>query len=279
MHDRHPSSRRLRFVQLVGVVLAVTTLSGCFDLLEEIWIAPDGSARMTLDVALAMPLLRLAGQDPFTKMQEDAKRTKAALEQDPAVKRFDFRTFEEGDVRHLVYELEVTDATKLAEIQHRVEADAADAARKADELRFAFERVGGGRLVFTQQIGRGAVTPGSDGGSTPSGGAGEGDVADNLGRAMAQAMLAGHAMTVRLHAPRIGQTNGTLNEKQDTVEWRIPVADVMAGSAKVQELRAEIELGAPVWVWGLFIGVPALLLLLAVSAMKRRRGQSLPRSL
>src|SRR5690349_1263573 len=123
MHDDHPTpSRRPRLALCALAILATTTLSGCFDLLEEIWVSPDGSARMVLDVSLPKGLLQLAGQDPFTRMREEAKKTEAVLKEDPAVKRFAFRDFEEAGVHHLVYELEVNDASKLPELHRRAAA-------------------------------------------------------------------------------------------------------------------------------------------------------------
>lgn len=265
---REGSWRAVRVSVWVLCVVAVTSLSGCFDLLQEIWVAADGSARLRLEVALPKSVLHLAGQGALTKLREDAKKTGAELKDDPVVKAFSFKDHVEGDVQHLVYELEVTDATKLGALQQRVWASAANE-KEGEGMTFRFEKGTGGALRFVQRVGKDAQR--ADGGA----GAEPGSVADRaareLGRKMAGAMFEGRFVTVRVHGPAIGETNGALNEKKDTVEWRLPMAELMSDGAPLQELRAEIETGAPLWVWGLFLGIPALLLLLSISAMKRRR--------
>lgn len=269
MHEETTIGQRVRLAVLVFCAVATCTLTGCFDLLQEIWVAPDGSARMVLDVSLPKGVLQLAGRDPFIKMREDAKKTEEDLKKDPSVKKFEFRDYEEGDVHHLVYELEVTDATKLGDLQKRATADAAKDAKKGpgDSMTFHFEKGAGGKLLFVQRLGKGGAA-GADAGAEESG---ADQAAKQFGKQMAMAMFAGHYVTVRVHGPAIADTNGTLNDKKDTAEWKIPVAELMSEDAPPHELRAEINVGAPIWVWGLFIGVPALLLMLAIAAMKRRR--------
>lgn len=256
----------MRRARLLLAVLALAGLTGCFDVLEELWINADGSARLLVDVALPDSLLRLGGHEVVTRFREEAKRTEAELEQDPNVTKFAVRDYAEAGMQHFVYELEVKDATQLQATMQKALARAASSQSELSGLRFDIAEADSGGLRFTQRLapgGASAVDAGT-GRVEPSEA-----IARDLGKHFAGAMLGGRFFTVRVHGPAITETNGVLNEEKTTAEWKIPLADLAAGTGP-SELRAKVQTGAPLWLWAVIIGVPALLLMLAVSAMKRR---------
>lgn len=250
--------------------LMLLTLTGCFDLLQEIWILPDGSARAVFDVALPKSLMGLAragGKNPLDELRADAQATEAELKKDPDVTKFEFREYEDAGQQHLVYDLTVKDATRLGELQKRAMDRNTAAKQGKANIAFRIERQGFGQYVFVQRMGEDSGAAGTAGGTAkPSE-----DVGEELGKGLAQALLGNHFYTVRVHGPLITETNGTLAEKKDTAEWKFPIVDL--SSTKPAELRAVVQAGPPLWLWPVVLGVPLLVLLLAVMAARRQRAR------
>ncbi|WPB76205.1 hypothetical protein KYC5002_45360 [Archangium violaceum] len=265
-------SPRLRWLLAPLVLL---TLTGCFDLLQEIWILPDGSGRVVLDVGLPKTFLDLArtqGKDPLEGMRADARAAEAELKKDPDVTKFEFREYEENGQQHLVYDLTVKDATRLGELQKRAMElsstvkQAKQGKGKAD-LTFQIESRGFGEYVFVQRFGEAKNAPGStDGASDPTERA-----AKDFGMQMARTLMGNHFYVVRVHGQSISETTGTLNEKKDTVEWKYNLVDLLDEAGKGGELRAVVQAAPPLWLWPVVLGVPLLVLVLAVMAARRQR--------
>lgn len=254
----------MKLGRLAVALVAVAALSGCLDLLEEIWVNPDGSARMVKEVVIPKMVLQIAGQGAVNQLRENAKQVEATLKKDPEVTKYTFRDYQDSAGQHLAYELEVKHAQKLGEIDRKAMAEAAPKQTGMGEglgLQLRPKRFGGG-YEFIQTLSKG--TPGLDGGEAQE---------NDFGQQLAQTLLSGHYVTVRVHAPTIGDTNGLVNAEKNTVEWKIPLADLASNTPRVPELRAELVTGAPLWIWAIVLGVPALLALLAFRSMRRgRRG-------
>ncbi|AKI99910.1 Hypothetical protein AA314_01537 [Archangium gephyra] len=255
--------------------LVLLTLTGCFDLLQEIWILPDGSGRVVLDVGLPKSFLDLArtqGKDPLEELRTDARATEAELKKDPDVTKFEFREYEENGQQHIVYDLTVRDATRLGELQKRAMEQSA-AARQAKQgkskadVGFQIERRGFGEYVFVQRFGEPKNAPGSPDGTNDS----TDRMAKDFGTQMARALLGNHFYVVRVHGQAIPETNGTLNEKKDTVEWKYSLVDLVDATGNGAELRAVVQAAPPLWLWPVVLGVPLLVLVLAVMAARRQR--------
>ncbi|HEX5750804.1 MAG TPA: hypothetical protein VFZ09_31560 [Archangium sp.] len=257
--------------------LVLLTLTGCFDLLQEIWILPDGSGRVVLDVGLPRSFLDLArtqGKDPLEEMRADAKATEAELKNDPDVTKFEFREYEENGQQHLVYDLTVRDATRLGELQKRA-MERSTAARQAKQgkskadMGFQIERRGFGEYVFVQRFGEPKNEPGApDGTKDPAE-----RMAKDFGTQMARALMGSHFFVIRVHGQTIPETNGTLNEKKDTVEWKYSLVDLVDETVRGTELRAVVQAAPPLWLWPVVLGVPLLVLVLAVMAARRQRAR------
>ncbi|QRN96377.1 hypothetical protein JRI60_46460 [Archangium violaceum] len=250
--------------------LVLLTLTGCFDLLQEIWILPDGSARAVFDVSLPKSLLDLArakGTDPLEQLRAEVQATEAELKKDPDVTKFEFREYEQAGQQHFVYDLTVKDATRLGELQKRAMEHSASAKQGNANIAFRIERRGFGEYVFVQRLGEDQGQSGTpDSARKPSR-----DPGEELGKSLAQALLGNHFLTVRVHGPLITETNGTLGEKKDTVEWKYALVDLADEQAKGTELRAVVQAGPPLWLWPVVLGVPLLVLGLAMMAAARRK--------
>ncbi|MFY0563470.1 hypothetical protein ACN28E_06455 [Archangium lansingense] len=252
--------------------LMLLTLTGCFDLLQEIWLLPDGSGRVVLDVGLPKSFLDLArsqGKDPLEQLRADARATEAELKKDPDVTKFELREYEENGQQHLVYDLTVKDATRLGELQKRAMEQSATAKQGKANVGFHIERKGFGEYVFVQSFGEPKNEPGSSNGTKDP----VGKAAQDFGMQMARALLGNHFYIVRVHGQSISETNGTLNEKKDTAEWKYNLVDLTDAASKGTELRAVVQAGPPLWLWPVVLGVPLLVLVFAVMAARRQRSR------
>lgn len=259
--------RRLRWLL---ACCALLTLTGCFDLLQELWILPDGSGRVVFDVGLPKSFLDLArarGKDPLEELRVEARATEEDLKKDPDVTKFEFREYEQDGQQHLVYDLTVKDATRLGELQKRAMEHSPSAKQGNANVGFSIEKRGGfGEYVFVQRLGEPKDATGSTKGT-------KNQAAQDFGTQMAKALLGNHFFTVRVHGRAIPETNGTLNDKKDTVEWKYNLMDLAAEAQKGTELRAVVQAAPPLWLWPVVIGIPLLVLLLAMTAARRHRAR------
>jgi hypothetical protein len=227
--------------------------SGCFDLVQEIWLEAGGGGRMRLEVILPKTLLglgRIGGEDLLVSVREDAANAKAELAKDPDIRKFDYRTEEEAGAFKLIYEVESNDVSKLQAAQARaLSALASKAGRRQTRdgvtpVAFTVER----RLVLGLDF-KGAVAAGPE--------RQESDPGEEFGKAMAGAMLGGHTVTVRLHAPFILSTNGTMDATRSTVEWKVPLSALVEPGFR-QEMDAQAL--AVSWKVGVALAAGALVL-------------------
>ncbi|MFL5356594.1 hypothetical protein [Archangium sp.] len=269
-----PHTAPLARLRWLLAYVALLSLTGCFDLLQELWILPDGSGRVVFDVGLPRSFLDLAraqGKDPLEQLRVEARATEEDLKKDPDVTKFEFREYEEEGQQHLVYDLTVRDATRLGELQKRAMEHSSSMKKQGNvDLAFHIEKhVGLGEYVFVQRLGEpeGAAGP-AKGTRNPSQ-----QAAQDFGTQMAKALLGNHYYTVRVHGQAIPETNGTLNDKKDTVEWKYSLVDLASEAQRGTELRAVVQAAPPLWLWPVVVGVPLLVLLLAVTAAGRQRAR------
>lgn len=244
--------KRSRGWRWVVACVAMAMCSGCFDLVQEIWLEAGGGGRLRLEISLPKSLLamgRLGGEDLLVSVREDAANAKAELAKDPDIRSFDYRSEEGPGVFKLIYEVDAKDASKLAAAQARALAALARKARggsagpSTSPVDFSIDRKLGLGLEFKGTLAGRATEPGRGG--------------DELGRAMADAMLGGHAITVRLHAPFVLSTNGQMDAARSTVEWKVPLS-ALAEPGFHQELSAQAL--SVDWKVGVAIAALALVL-------------------
>lgn len=234
----------MNVTRAIPLLILGIACSGCLELTQEVWVNGDGSGRMRLDIALPQGLLDMAaeseGEDPLAENLAEYDRLKAHPEQIPNLRSVDHSQYVDGEFHHFVIELEVYDVTALPQTMARLQERAAvdeQQADKAEELtsqhEMRLERIGHGRMLFVQTLVDDSGTPGSAGPDMQE--------MDAAGKAFLASMFAGKHFTVRLHAPKVASSNGTVDQTAGTAEWKIPLTELMAQEG-LQELRAEIEL-------------------------------------
>lgn len=264
------STSRLR---LLLALLPLFTLTGCFDVLEELWLNPDGSARLVVDLGVPRSLSGLSqlagGKDLLAQVREKQEATEAEVRQDPNVTELVSRTYEKDDQVHLVYEVSVKDATKLPDTYRKIFQKAAQREQATPvDWDFRLER-DGGDYVFVRRF----APAGADAAKATDSDAEDPaqKAAREVAKGLAKAMFVNTHFTVIVHGPGILETNGTVNEKKDTVQWKVPFSELMDPPAAGRELRAVVSGGEPLWLWPVVLGVPLAVLGLAIAAARRKR--------
>jgi hypothetical protein len=258
-----------RFRLLLALV-PLLTLTGCFDVLEELWLHPDGSAKLVVDLAVPKSLTGLSqlagGKDLHAHVREQQATAEAEVRKDPNVTELVLRDFEKDGQVHFVYELSVKDATKLPELYKRIFQQASSGEQaSAGDWDFRLEREGGNYVYVRRFVPAGAGLGNKDSKDPAE------QVAREIGKGLARALLGDHHFTVIVHGPGIVESNGTVNEKKDTVQWKLSLAELMDSPAEGRELRAVVSAGEPLWLWAVVLGVPLAVLGLAISAARRKR--------
>lgn len=255
-------------IRLLVLALFAVWLPGCFDVVEELWLNPDGSGRARLEVILPAsgvpgPVRDAASQ----QISEGAAQSGQALMREGKVKSvsFDHKTIEGAE--HFVYDVEVLNARQLDDVLPEVLSAAnlpASVMGGPHPWSVKVEQVREGELRFTQTF-EGTGSAGADAGT-----------ADNplaaFGQALASSMWSGRTFTVRVHAPRVSDTNGAWDAKGEAVEWRLDLAKVASGQQPRTEMHA--ELFTTRYPIALVIGGAAVVLVavgVLASALTRRR--------
>ncbi|WAM25404.1 hypothetical protein [Myxococcus sp. NMCA1] len=248
-------------------------LTGCFNVEQDLWIEPGGSARLVVDMGMPKSLTAMGLLGGATDAREallaKAREAEQALRQDPEVSQVMLRDYEKDGQVHLVYDVTVKDVTRLPELYRRAAEQHAQGQPSSpkDAWDFRIERQGGD-YAYTQRFNpeKAFATPVGIGDEAAE------QAAQELAKGMVKAMLVNNRLTLRIHGPGIGETNGTVNEQKDTVEWKLNLAELMDAPAEGREFRAVIRGGEPLWLWPLVLGVPLVVLLLTVAAARKRRG-------
>ncbi|MFP2957957.1 hypothetical protein ACLEPN_09035 [Myxococcus sp. 1LA] len=259
---------------LLLATLSLLLTTGCFDVQQDLWIEPRGSARLVVDMGLPKSVTALARLGGATDAKEQllttAREAEKALREDPEVTQVMLRDYEQEGQVHLVYDVTVKDVTRLPDMYRRAAEKHAQGQQTTPQEAWDFriERQGGD-YVYTQRFHPEkafAVPPVGTGDEATD------QAAQELAKGMAKAMLVNNRLTLRIHGPGIGETNGTVNEQKDTVEWKFNMAELMDAPPEGREFRAVIHGGEPLWLWPAVLGVPLAVLLLTVAAARKRRG-------
>lgn len=237
-----------RALQVV-LSLAALSLAGCLDIAEEIWIRPDGTSRGRFDIQVSETLASMgAGREGKNggfgefraKLQEKAKQLAADKEHVNSAK---YEEFKEAGKQHYVLDVEANSTSAVADAT----TDPAGAADAKQTVRF--EPGEWGKVKFVCTLG---------GKASEAAGA----------EAVSKILFADKQFTLRLHAPRILSSNGNLDEGGQMVEWKLPMAEMIAGGERGPRV---LEAVLQTRNWGVMAGVAGALLLLLVVVLSWKK--------
>ncbi|MBN2056772.1 hypothetical protein JW905_17725 [bacterium] len=256
----------MKAMRWISLALIPLLACGCFELYEEIWVNEDGSGRFKLDMGFSEILLNMAREegrdDPLQELRENYEATKADLESNPNIARFDYEEYKLGNMRHFVFDIDVRDISVVDDL-HRQIVTERDKGKLRPEGRseLTIDRLENGNLQFHQVFGNPEKDPYAP----------ENPFAEALGASFMQTMLGNRYIIVKLHGPRILSCNGTLDATMQTVEWRIPLLQLIGEGQAREELRAEVEMPRQI-NWLLMAGIVAgVVVLVAATVLIVRR--------
>lgn len=260
--------------KLIVASSCLLLLTGCFEFSEEIWISEDGSGRMKLDIGIGDMLTKLVresgGTSPIEQLKKGFQDLQAQLAANPKITKIAYDEYDFGTMNHIVLDLEVTDARLLTELNQKLMAQQRTQSRRFEFTESVLEiaKLENGHLGFYQKFGgvhKKDETEETDPASEVIGKYGE-----KFGKAMANSVLGDKFISVKVHAPAISATNGRLDSNQQSVEWRIPVLDVVGETSVAHELTAEIILPFnKLLLTGIIVGSVILIMAIIILLLRR----------
>jgi hypothetical protein len=229
-------------------LIAVVSLSGCFDFTQEIWVNQDGSGRLQYGIKLHKGLSAFSREfnlkkDPcvlFFRDRED-------IEKKPGVVSAKISNKTEKELTHCIMDIVVDDFSRLNELQDEVLRDNKTTRQKDDfNTRFNLHNKENGLASFTQTLG-------SKDNATDSNEDEFDREAHKFANMMFLSVLQGSFWSVKLNAPEITSANGKISEDKTSVVWNIQMSDILIKQDMQLELQAELDFDPPwyrrLWKW------------------------------
>jgi hypothetical protein len=256
------------------ILLAFVPLAGCFDFGEDVWINPDGSAK--LRVSIGLPEGFFAGADDSTaaagrkEMHDQFSKQTDRLRALPGVTGATMRDTTEGGTHRFMMDVDVKSYTDLSLVHDSLFADSSEGLGEGSG--HGGMKVGLKIDAHDRSLGVTFVTGKTD--SAPAA------ADDSLASSLARSLFGERGFMLRLHAPKIVRATGKIDSAATTVEWSIPIYEVSGNDAPRREMHADVELPAPTGVslgsdaWKRY-GLLALLVVLifVVGIVIGRRGK------
>lgn len=249
---------------LFALSLALTLMAiGCFEFTEEIWLRSDRSCRLHWDIAVSEAVL---ANDPAMsdQLREQHYLAQLRLGTLPGVMDTFLQEYSDEGLRHFTYEIELEHIYHITDV-HKTLADQAPLHHEGTPPEF--RRLNGRQVRFTQvladskpQFGQAELAPPPWQRQQRRHYEREKDIRDTI----VPALLADKYVTVRLHAPMIGLTNGRVNRERTTVEWKVSLAQLAAGNPVYGELQADVSFP---YSWTFWLGVALPVFVLAAGAI------------
>ena len=195
---------RRRWIPIAALVLFALLLGGCINIQQEYWLYEDGSAKVGMDIGMSQALLSMgatSGSDSSTSPFDDLKSE--FNNSNPNIKNVQVREYSDNDLQHFAVTFEVDDFEKFL----------AEEASQGSEFNITLTRTPDDSILFKQitQLDTGMGTNDMD--------------MESMGPAFEDMYW-----SVLVHVPRVISTNGEQLDN-NTVQWKIPMADIFAGKA------------------------------------------------
>jgi hypothetical protein len=226
----------MRRIAGAAALLLAVGAAGCIDVAENIRVEPAGTARYEVDFAIPEMFFGFmaaaagdSGDAPGAKFFGKPLEGRAADSTRT-------RDFVDGDMHHFAME---RDLRSLEQLPALAVADTAGSELGGKVLPgYAVVRLDAHRLRLTR-----ALNPDSTDKAKILGRLDEdstGVASSTLSDEAMGRMFAGRTYTLRLHAARIESANGTIAADGKSVEWRMPITDMISGDT-LKTLEAVID--------------------------------------
>lgn len=218
-----------------GILILLATslvLEGCMDLTQEYWVSADKSTRVETTFAMTLPPEMLA--EFQNKSEQELAQTEVCGESFDDTKQ----EMQAKGASNIKVSRKVTEEQIIC----KVSADF----KTYHEANAAFndvEQKDGPKMgMRIEDSGKDARFSGKLGGKIPAANKSQEEIAQQeQAKQMLAAMFQDKYMTVIVHAPKIGNTNGKLSKDKKTVTWKVPFLELMVEEKEVA-LNADLDL-------------------------------------
>jgi len=244
-------------------------LSGCLDMQQEIWIQPDGSGRLRLDLGIREQTPEGGEEDEnlssevHTELDSGFLEAARRLRDDPRV-----RSLHTEDYRQEGYERAAIDVTVD---QWRDLPDIAAIVTGLQEVQdsdlrdiFLFQLEERDGTIYYRQPVTGASPTESE----------TRDLGRELGAALTRAVFDDSKITVTLRSPTLSHANGRWLMDKSGVEWTVELDDLVSDPLEPGAFHAEIGPSARSWHFWRVVGVILAVTVLVGMLAWFRRGRN-----
>ena len=257
---------------LAPLLLPALLLSGCIDVRQDIYINPDGSGRLRIDVGIRSTADPAAEEIP-EHPGEDLKVIARRIHTDPRVQSVHVEEYSEDVWDRGVIDLSVHDWRDLPALNRLLAADPGRSKNGSSGLeRWFFFSLGEdeeGVVDFRQ--------PEADGMPSPSGAPAASANGTLFGWEWDRSAFAEGSLTVTLHSPMVSRTNGLWQLDKASIRWTVTLTTLLDPASSPQPFSAEIGPSARsshFWrIVGIILTVTALVGLLAWFRSSRREAR------
>jgi hypothetical protein len=245
------------------MAICALILCGCIDIEQELWIEADGSGH--LKTTVGMPDMSdmmgdMGGQEGMDEQKaEEQKKLIEQYKKDPNVTEVTISESVKDDMMYTCTEIHFKDVEKIGPIWSKsmesAESAGGDDNKKSDAP--TIKKLSNGNYQFTYTL-QSEAKEGSD-------------AENEAAKQMMQQMFQGKFYTIRIHHPEKANAKDSLGKIIDggkTVEWKIPMADLMQPGYK-QELKAELGPAGAGMMWVIILLV-AVVIGVVVMMMKKK---------
>jgi hypothetical protein len=256
---------------IIALVLAASCLTGCYEIHEEVWLHPDRSGRFKFGVIFYGNELYFDEEEGKTRSElidtfmddfwNEMETKKEKIGKLPFVESVAIdQDFYEGTMHYFVYDIHVTDVTKLDDIYQEI-----CRGRVEDETVWKIDIRQGpfGRFVFTQVFTDEDALTGKD--DETEGGAEDDDSPED--RETPDDTWQDRSYKITLHAPQIISSNGFVDDQRKIAVWEMDILN----PEDFDEFRAVVQL-SPVRRMGILSAVLIICILgIGVWGLRKRR--------
>jgi hypothetical protein len=235
--------------------------SSCLDMKQDIWINPDGTGRLRIDVGVSKSVMDSPDAETGeSDLSEDFRQVQRDLKDDPRIRSLHTEGYATSEYVRAAIDLVVHDWRDLPDVNGLVidRQEGEGGTSMNAYLIFTLSEEEDGTIHYVQPAGGTS--------SEPSGPDEEG-FGESIERAMAEAMFREGALSVTLHSPTISRTSGTWQLDKSSVGWSMEMSEAMINPPAEGAFTAEIGPSArSSHFWrtvGIILAVSALVGLLA----------------
>jgi len=218
-----------RTALILGALLLISSLAGCFELQQEIWVGTDGGGRLRFTIRAAAPEGVRADTTsvPVVEIHEIARRLRrdTRLRFSPRVEQYVLA----GD-DHVALEIALNDWHDLPAINRDILelGSAGDPVRMALARLFDFslEEDAEGYILYRQLASESTARHAGDALAGLETGSGDSGKARGL--------------RIVLHSPTISRTTGAWQLDKSGVRWSVDLDDLMTGQRRFRAFEADI---------------------------------------